>query len=41
MEGSQNIAGAVKFRTKKSDKPFKRKSCAKPFIKKSNKMVAK
>ncbi len=41
MEGGQVIIGATKFETKKTDKPFKKKSCTKPFVKKSNKSVDK
>ena len=40
MEGNA-IVGAGKYQTKKVDKPFKKKSCAKSFTKKSNKSVDK
>ena len=41
MEGGQNIVGTTRYNTKKTDKPFKKKSCTKPFVKKSNKSVDK
>lgn len=41
MEGGQSIIGAAKYKTSRTDKPFKRKSCAKPFYKKLNKSVDK
>lgn len=41
MEGGQNIVGITRYNTKKTDKPFKKKPCIKPFIKKSNKSVDK
>ena len=42
MEGGGNaIIGLTKYNTKKVDKPFKKKSYTKPFVKKSNKSVDK
>ena len=40
MEGNA-IVGTGKYQTKKVDKPFKKKSCTKSFVKKSNKLVDK
>lgn len=40
MEGNA-IVGVGKYQTKKVDKPFKKKSCTKPFVKKSNNSVDK
>lgn len=41
MENGKSIVGVTKFETKKVDKPFKKKTCTKPYIKKSNKIVDK